>query len=105
MSTRIFERTPAAQLIFLARDAIGVTSDLALAKRIEVADSQLSGWKKGRLDMPDHRTLQLAKLAGADHATWLVIIAADRAKHTDVREAWREVAARLLKATGEGDGR
>lgn len=88
--------TPSAELIGLARAAIGAMKDSELAALVDGAsDSTLSTWRLGRVPMPDHQAMKLAEIAGADPLYWLAMVNADKARRNDTREAWRAMAERL----------
>jgi len=90
---------PQANLIALARAAVGAEKDSDLAPYLlVVAGSVLSAWRLGRTPMPDQHVLTLAKIAGVDPLLWLALVNSDKARLTDCRMAWRALAERLQSA-------
>ncbi len=76
------------QLIEAARNAEGITSDNALAERLDVGRQHVSNWRKGTVPEP-YVLLRLAEMAGEDPAKAIAEVAAEREKHPE-RRKWLE---------------
>lgn len=84
----------ARTLLDKARKTRSIASDKALAERIGVQRSLVSGWATGAVPMPDARIVEIAELAGEDPGTWLLAIHA--AQDTGaVGRHWQALANRL----------
>jgi plasmid maintenance system antidote protein VapI len=86
-------------LIDAVKEAKGIQSDYALAKRLGVLPQTISNYRHGRTQMADEIAVAMAGMIDRAPAPILAQLAADRAKSSEVAKIWRE-AAKALARTG-----
>jgi plasmid maintenance system antidote protein VapI len=86
-------------LIDAVKEAKGIRSDYALAKRLGVLPQTISNYRHGRTQMADEIAVAMATMIDRAPAPILAQLAADRAKSPEVAKIWRE-AAKSLARTG-----
>lgn len=82
------------KLLDKAKETCSMSSDAALAERMEVSRQQLSRWRKGHDPMPEEQIARLARIAQADAGDWLVLIEAEQARG-EARKAYGTLVKRL----------
>jgi plasmid maintenance system antidote protein VapI len=88
-------------LMDAVKDAKGIHSDYALAKRLGVLPQTISNYRHGRTQMADEIAVAMAAMIDRAPAPILAQLAADRAKSPEVARIWRE-AAKMLGRGGRG---
>jgi plasmid maintenance system antidote protein VapI len=86
-------------LIDAVKEAKGIQSDYALAKRLSVLPQTISNYRHGRTQMADEIAVAMAAMIDRAPAPILAQLAADRAKSPEVAKIWRE-AAKVLGRSG-----
>jgi transcriptional regulator with XRE-family HTH domain len=76
-----------------ARARAGLTSDYALAKRLGMPQSTISGYRTGRRYLDARAAFQVAEVAGVDVREVIAAVELDRAKSDQDRDFWRNVMA------------
>lgn len=78
----------------LAKAQLGITSDYALAARLGITRSTISGLSLGKGQMSDETCLKIAEILGMPGALVIAHIHAEREKnkHPEVAAAWRSMA-------------
>mgnify|MGYP002621627395 CR=1 FL=1 len=90
--------TSAAKLLDKVRDSCSIPSDNALATRLNLSRSLISGWRSGNVPMPDDRIAQLCAMAHEDAPTWAARIHEEQAKSAAERSMWAQMVRRLSAA-------
>lgn len=83
----------------------GIASDYALAKLLEIKPQTITSYRYGRSHMSDEIAVRATRMMGRPLAVFLVEVAADRASHTEVVKAWRDIAKALLREKSARPGR
>jgi plasmid maintenance system antidote protein VapI len=86
-------------LIDAVKEAKGIQSDYALAKRLSVLPQTISNYRHGRTQMADEIAVAMAAMIDRAPAPILAQLAADRAKSPEVAKIWKE-AAKVLGRSG-----
>lgn len=84
----------ANKLLDKARETCSLSTDAALAERLQVSRQMLSGWRKGRDPIPEDRIAQIARIAQVDAGEWLILIEAEQARG-EARTAYGKLVKRL----------
>lgn len=84
-------------LIDAVKEAKGIPSDYALAKRLGVKPQTISNYRHGRSQMSDETAVAMAAMIGRAPAPILAQLAAERAKSPEVAKVWREAAKTLSR--------
>ncbi len=82
------------KLLDKAKQTCSMSSDAALAERVEVSRQQLSRWRKGHDSMPDDQIARIARIANSDAGEWLVLIESEQAKG-EAKKAYGSLVRRL----------
>jgi transcriptional regulator with XRE-family HTH domain len=84
------------ELLDVAKERNGITSDYRLAKVLDVPQATISNYRCGRSrpDLPT--TLRLAELAGTDPDQAWVAICVERAVSKNDRETWARIGQKLM---------
>jgi len=77
------------ELLDAAKEAMGVTSDYAIAQELGIGRARVSEYRKGSYSPEAYVVLRLAQIAGEDPAKAIADVAAEREKHPD-RKRWLE---------------
>jgi len=85
------------KLLDKAREACSLHSDAALAERLQVSRQLVSQWRKGAAPIPDERIANIARMAHADPAEWLVSIRAEQTSG-EAAKAWNALAKKMRSA-------
>lgn len=86
------------QLLDAAKAAQGLRSDYALAARMGISRSGVSGYRNGRSRPDDEMAARLADLAGLDPDATVAAMHAERAANEPERARWQRIAERLQRA-------
>jgi transcriptional regulator with XRE-family HTH domain len=76
----------------------GWTSDRQIAEAIEVPQTTLSSWRRGRTYPTEVHALTLARWLNIPPAMVLVIAAADRVEDPDARHEWQKIVRQIARA-------
>lgn len=85
------------QLLDAAKSAQGLPSDYALAARMGISRSGVSGYRNGRTRPDDEMAARLAALAGLDPDATVASMHAERAPSEPERQRWERIAERLQR--------
>lgn len=77
------------ELLEKAKQRANLPSNYALAKAINVPQSTVTGWVKGRRHPSNEEAVQLATLAGLDEMQVIAEIELSTAKNEKKREFWK----------------
>lgn len=80
------------QMLDLARERHGIPSDYALAKRLGVDQSTVTGYRRGRTKPENPVLARLCALCEIDFAHALLWLAMERADSEETRRTWRAIA-------------
>lgn len=86
------------QLLDAAKAAQALPSDYALAARMGISRSAVSGYRHGRTRPDDTMAARLAELAGLDPDATVAAMHAQRAASEPERQRWERIAERLQRA-------
>lgn len=87
-----------ATLVRAYKARTGIESDYAMAKRLGITRQTASGYATGKHTLSNDVALKVAAELGLEPGYVLACMAAERAKRTEVREAWERVAKRMAHA-------
>jgi len=83
----------ACKWLDVAKAVQSIPTDYALAKRLEIGQSRISGYRSGRVSgMDDDLAIRVAEMAEVSPAVVLAELAAERSKSPKVRAAWLSLA-------------
>lgn len=88
------------ELLDAAKEAQGIPSDYAMAKRLAVSRSRMSEWRNGREFLSDEMAVTVAAMAGIDPAKALAWVHVERARTPETRAAWQRAAEQLTAVAG-----
>ena len=87
-----------SELIDAVKDAKGIASDYAVAKRLGLKPQTISNYRKGRTQMSEETAVAVAAMLGRAPGMVLVQLAAERARTPDVAKVWKDLAKILERA-------
>ncbi|GAC1610267.1 MAG: helix-turn-helix domain-containing protein [Aquirhabdus sp.] len=79
----------------LAKKCLGIDSDYALAKHLEIRSSTISNYRSGKSKMDDVIALKIANIVGKNPAFVLADSHAERATNPEIRAIWRAAADKM----------
>lgn len=71
-----------------AKRCLGIESDYALSKRLDIRQSTISGYRAGRSHFDELTALKIAQACNIDPMEVIAAAAYERAKTPDVRDIW-----------------
>ncbi|EGK72439.1 hypothetical protein METUNv1_01204 [Methyloversatilis universalis FAM5] len=71
-----------------AKSALGIESDYALAKALEMSRQAISHYRTGRSQLDVEGAFRIAEVLGKDPAAIIAAVEAERATKPEAREAW-----------------
>lgn len=71
-----------------AKKCLGIESDYALSKRLDIRQSTISGYRAGRSHFDEATALKIAMVCGIEPMEVIAAASYERAKTPDVREIW-----------------
>lgn len=77
------------ELLEKAKTRANLASDYALAKALDIPQSIVTGWKKGKRHPSNNEAIQLATLAGLNEMEVIAWIELETAKNPKKKEFWR----------------
>jgi hypothetical protein len=87
-----------AQYLDLAKKALGIATDYALAKHLGTTTSRIGNWRAGR-SLPDALMCErLAKITGIADVRVIADVQAERSSNPEEIELWRRIAKRVAVA-------
>lgn len=87
------------ELMDAVKEAKGIQSDYALAKRLGVLPQTISNYRHDRTQMADEIAVTMAAMIDRPPAPILAQLAAERARSPEVARVWRDAAKTLARAT------
>lgn len=83
------------QLLDAIKARYGLPSDYALAAKVGITRSGISGYRHGRTKLGDEQALKVAELLELDEGYVLACMEAERTHSEAARRAWEKLATRL----------
>jgi transcriptional regulator with XRE-family HTH domain len=84
-----------SDLVDAVKEAKGIKSDYAVAKRLGLKPQTISNYRKGRTQMSEETAVAIAAMLGRAAAPILIQLAAERARTPEVAKVWKDLAKTL----------
>jgi hypothetical protein len=88
----------AYQYVEALKTKLGLTSDYAVAKALNVPRATVSNWRTRRSHFDDAIALRVAALLGIDPAQIIAAAHADRARGPELKQVWQRITDRVKNA-------
>lgn len=82
-----------------AKERLGVESDYALAKKLEINQARISQYRKGKESLDAYACARLAEVLKMDPFELLAQVEAETEKNETRRTYWKKVAERMAAGT------